>query len=487
MDQRRTGTPPRRRSAVEVASGLRDRYRAAQQQQQSPQQNRESAADGDAANKARSGKETLEAENDLIDFLKVSRPSPISSKYAYWPGCRVRRARGHMPRPHAQPQELMRRVVTNTINMDLSEAGHSRFCDETIQALRSERSFLRALEYCREPYYRRAGIFAPVPLLLARSYAQTWGEEAARAASAAPPTAGRKSPRRPASAPMKPPREPQGIDNGTNDTGSMVKLDAARPSTALNRRSVVNRQPGGPADSQLQRMGPCSSAPALVGHIASAPSLKFCRGDSALCTEKNEEAGLAASERPRLRFAEGRGRRRDPSRSREAPRRPAARGFAGPRPPAATMLAMVGRASTFSRSASASADGGDDEEVDPATALFEAQVERLQQATAGLRSQPRIAAWRQPGGSLGSEEPGCVHPGVARAARKVLAEGQAMEQKDNLLKQMRREGHCRKYPEPAGLRRRPRKCEGRGGSPAMHENTEKSGGDEVCPERSPFA
>mmetsp|Transcript_53758 Transcript_53758/g.152355 ORF Transcript_53758/g.152355 Transcript_53758/m.152355 type:complete len:421 (+) Transcript_53758:3-1265(+) len=334
----------------------------------------------------------------------------------------------------------MRRVVTNTINMDLSEAGHSRFCDETIQALRSERSFLRALEYCREPYYRRAGIFAPVPLLLARSYAQTWGEEAARAASAAPPTAGRKSPRRPASAPMKPPREPQGIDNGTNDTGSMVKLDAARPSTALNRRSVVNRQPGGPADSQLQRMGPCSSAPALVGHIASAPSLKFCRGDSALCTEKNEEAGLAASERPRLRFAEGRGRRRDPSRSREAPRRPAARGFAGPRPPAATMLAMVGRASTFSRSASASADGGDDEEVDPATALFEAQVERLQQATAGLRSQPRIAAWRQPGGSLGSEEPGCVHPGVARAARKVLAEGQAMEQKDNLLKQMRREG-----------------------------------------------
>merc|ERR1740129_927306 len=71
--------------------------------------------------------------------------------------------------------ELIHRVRSNTLNMDLSEAGHTRFGEDTIEALRSEGAFVRALESLKEPHYRQMGCFAPVPVLLAKTYTLQWG------------------------------------------------------------------------------------------------------------------------------------------------------------------------------------------------------------------------------------------------------------------------------------------------------------------------
>eukprot|EP00425_Heterocapsa_triquetra_P015666 CAMPEP_0195129474 /NCGR_PEP_ID=MMETSP0448-20130528/141243_1 /TAXON_ID=66468 /ORGANISM="Heterocapsa triquestra, Strain CCMP 448" /LENGTH=136 /DNA_ID=CAMNT_0040167317 /DNA_START=14 /DNA_END=420 /DNA_ORIENTATION=+ len=110
----------------------------------------------------------IEAEADLREFLRVVRPdwslitrggaNPIDRVMAKLKDIGV-----------CNVWELMRKVRANTINMELSAAGHTRFGDDTIELMKSKGAFIRALASLREPYHRQVGVFAPVPQLLAKT------------------------------------------------------------------------------------------------------------------------------------------------------------------------------------------------------------------------------------------------------------------------------------------------------------------------------
>lgn len=108
---------------------------------------------------------TVAATDDLKQFLKVVRPDWSCPKH-----------RGHnniqrvIDKLHdigvVDTWELIRRVGDNSINEDLSMAGHARFSRDTMEKIQKQSSFIRSLEHTKEPYYRQVGVFAPVPKLL---------------------------------------------------------------------------------------------------------------------------------------------------------------------------------------------------------------------------------------------------------------------------------------------------------------------------------
>lgn len=111
---------------------------------------------------------TIEDENDLRQFLKVVRPDWSCQK-----------GHGHKDIQRVMDKlkdigvrdtwDLIRRVNENTINEDLSNAGHSRFSRDTVDRIRKQSSFIRSLEHTKESHYRQVGLFAPVPQMLASS------------------------------------------------------------------------------------------------------------------------------------------------------------------------------------------------------------------------------------------------------------------------------------------------------------------------------
>lgn len=107
-----------------------------------------------------------ENENDLKQFLKVVRPD--------WSHPRKT---GHNDIQRVIKKlkdigvydtwELVHRVNLNTINEDLGARGHNRFSKETVESIRQQSAFVRALEHLKEPYFRQVGLFAPVPQIMA--------------------------------------------------------------------------------------------------------------------------------------------------------------------------------------------------------------------------------------------------------------------------------------------------------------------------------
>lgn len=100
--------------------------------------------------------------NDLRQFLQVVRPD--------W-SCPLRGGHNNIYRVIEKLKdvgvldtaELIRRVNENSINEELSAAGHSRFNRETLEKIRKESSFIRSLEPLlqKNPHYRQVGAFAP--------------------------------------------------------------------------------------------------------------------------------------------------------------------------------------------------------------------------------------------------------------------------------------------------------------------------------------
>lgn len=109
----------------------------------------------------------LSAENqqDLLQFLKV-----VSPKWS------CARKSGHRDVQRVLEKlkdigvhntfDLLQRVSQNSINEDLSAAGHSRFSKDTMDRMQKQSHFIRSLEHLKEPYFRQVGVFAPVPQLM---------------------------------------------------------------------------------------------------------------------------------------------------------------------------------------------------------------------------------------------------------------------------------------------------------------------------------
>lgn len=110
---------------------------------------------------------TLEEENELRQFLKLVRG-------VEW-GCRARK-HGHSDVNRvieklkaigvSDVTELLRRVSSRKINEELAEAGYSPFSKDTLESIRKQSSFIRALEHLNEANYRQIGALSPAPQML---------------------------------------------------------------------------------------------------------------------------------------------------------------------------------------------------------------------------------------------------------------------------------------------------------------------------------
>jgi len=135
--------------------------------------------------------EQMEARTELREFLKVVRP-----EWSLYDKRAVASIERVMEKLEAigvtDITGLMQRVNTNSINMDLSQMGRSRFEDETLQKLRTAKSFLRALEHLKEPFYRQIGNFAQVRQLLSKNNLWNWDDPKAVRNSDGSPAKGSK-------------------------------------------------------------------------------------------------------------------------------------------------------------------------------------------------------------------------------------------------------------------------------------------------------
>jgi len=78
--------------------------------------------------------------------------------------------------------ELVRRVQTHSINEAFTDAGHNRFSKETLESIKRQSAFVRALDHLKEPYYRQVGLFAPVSQLFTGTNLRVKAEKLSRAA-----------------------------------------------------------------------------------------------------------------------------------------------------------------------------------------------------------------------------------------------------------------------------------------------------------------
>lgn len=111
---------------------------------------------------------SLEAENDLLQFLKVVRPGwSIPRRGSQSDIQRVMHKLKTIG--VSDTDELIRRVTQNTINDDFFATGQSRFGRSTLDDMRKQMPFIKALNNMNKPCCRMTGKFAPVPQLLSKT------------------------------------------------------------------------------------------------------------------------------------------------------------------------------------------------------------------------------------------------------------------------------------------------------------------------------
>jgi len=121
-----------------------------------------------AAKKAPAPGCSLEAENDLLQFLKVVRPGwSIPRRGSQSDIQRVMQKLKTIG--VSDTEELIRRVTQNTINDDFFATGQSRFGRSTLDDMRKQMPFIKALGQRNNPCCRMTGNFAPVPQLLSKT------------------------------------------------------------------------------------------------------------------------------------------------------------------------------------------------------------------------------------------------------------------------------------------------------------------------------
>lgn len=110
---------------------------------------------------------TLEGQTDLRQFLQVVRPDWATARRGR--STEIQRVVQKLQEIGVTSTwELVSRAQANRINEDLTNAGFSRFSRDTLESIKKQSSFVRALENLNEANYRQAGLFAPVPQLLSR-------------------------------------------------------------------------------------------------------------------------------------------------------------------------------------------------------------------------------------------------------------------------------------------------------------------------------
>lgn len=111
---------------------------------------------------------TLENRKDLMHFLRVVRPDwSCPRKHGHSDVHRVVEKLTAMG--VGDTSELLKRVLSNKLNEDLSRAGYPRLSRETMDAIRKHGSFFRVLENLTEVTCRGIGEKAAVTQLLRRS------------------------------------------------------------------------------------------------------------------------------------------------------------------------------------------------------------------------------------------------------------------------------------------------------------------------------
>jgi len=179
--------------------------------------------------------EQHEAREELREFLKVVRPG--WSLYDRHSVTNIDRVMDKLAAIGVYDiSGLMQRVYSNSINMDLSQMGFSRFDDDTLLKLRTAKSFLRAMNHLKEPFYRQTGNFAQVRQLLAKTNLWNWDERL----TASPTHSQEEQQQRPSSSPASDPgrrlrsktRSPSKSEKGRSPSAhvqSETDLEFTRP------------------------------------------------------------------------------------------------------------------------------------------------------------------------------------------------------------------------------------------------------------------
>lgn len=110
---------------------------------------------------------TMEAEQELLQFLKVARPDWSKPK---------RRGRTDLAKVHAKllaigvtsPEALLKLVDERMLNKVLADAGFIPLTENALEGIRKRRNFLTALEFADVPQVRQLGVHSPVRQLLSQ-------------------------------------------------------------------------------------------------------------------------------------------------------------------------------------------------------------------------------------------------------------------------------------------------------------------------------
>lgn len=110
---------------------------------------------------------TLEAENELLQFLKLTRPEwSKPRRHGRSDAVKVMHKLGTIG--VSSITSLMQRIDNNSLNADLFALGFVPLCKETLDSIRKRRQFLQALEFADVPHVRQVGELSPVKQLLSQ-------------------------------------------------------------------------------------------------------------------------------------------------------------------------------------------------------------------------------------------------------------------------------------------------------------------------------
>lgn len=407
-----------------------------------------------------------EAKADLREFLKVVCPS--WSFYTLNKGQTIDRVMAKLEDIGVRDcWELMRRVQLNTINIELSAAGHTGFTEDTMKRLRHNSNFLKALEHLREPHYRQSGVFAPVPQLLSSTHFD-WRDalDSCQQRPTTPDTQPGKSAvsakvhgaTRPGTAPEHKGSSGgrRGFGDGSWNSGSNagpVNPPQRKPkrvsSAGASRPPAGQRASSQPSPNRAETLG--SEEFDLDSALFSRPSLRFVTRPS---TSERSLSGRQAQPSVASGDSDGGAMLRVLSSAQRGAGRGSLRVAAHFLPSAeqfvsraahagATPSAMAPQKRERSELPSGEiADGfgprftriGGFEDLEIAAleaspAVLEARLEKIQQAGKAMTSKPREAAWTN------------SHiDNIQGRAEAMLSEQIALDEKDTLLTAMRREG-----------------------------------------------
>lgn len=348
----------------------------------------------------------LMAKRDLREFLKWARPD--------WALAAHNGGRVPVDRVMAKLEDigvidmrdLLCRIRSDTLNMDLTNKGHSHFSFDTLMKMKEQAKFLRRIEHVGQPYYRQIGPFAPVPQLLSKTNRWVEGSTGKKGMR----SCGEASKRmvRPNTAPDGCCRPQLGVPpaprRALSAATARVGVQGSRPRTSPREAARARLR----SDSSAS-----SSSEDIVADTAWHIDLPSC---------------VSGEPRPLLRFTAPRSRS---SVSRTMRERDADAG------------ASVGIARTRSEVSSIYCTGGDFAtnsiglEADSAscaetgansTLETQAEAEQMHFIGAHMRSQQRTAVWKLAVGTLDDRADAMLH------------EQQALDEKDGLFYTMRREG-----------------------------------------------